>query len=261
MILSVNILMEFTGKKELIKKVQNFYGLSADGIDGPNTWNAILKGLKVSESPVNPQITDAVTQLSPKSIDLILEYEVGGGKSYYSKYLKNPTWPKGASGVTIGIGYDLGYNDLIQFSKDWKDKISPVDFARLSQMLGKKSSTAANAVNDVKDIFIPWEAAFEVFQQSTIPRFIDQTLKAFPQADQLHPDAFGALVSIVFNRGSSVTGESRREMWNIRTLVPSKNYKAIANEVRSMKRLWVGKGLDGLLKRREEEAKIIESCA
>jgi GH24 family phage-related lysozyme (muramidase) len=49
-------------------------------------------------------------------------------------------------------------------------------------------------------------------------------------------------------------------MKNIRALVPSKNYKAIANEIRKMKRLWVNAGVDGLLRRREDEAKLVESC-
>ena len=100
-----------------------------------------------------------------------------------------------------------------------------------------------------------------MFKKETLPRFIKETLKAFPGADALHPDAFGALVSIVFNRGASVTGDSRREMAAIRSLIPSKNYKKIAQEIRNMKRLWVGKGLDGLLKRRDEEASIVDSCA
>jgi hypothetical protein len=39
-----------------------------------------------------------------------------------------------------------------------------------------------------------------------------------------------------------------------------KDYKKIAKEFRSMKRIWLGKGLDGLLDRRESEAKLIESC-
>jgi hypothetical protein len=35
---------------------------------------------------------------------------------------------------------------------------------------------------------------------------------------------------------------------------------SLAKEFRKMKRIWVGKGLDGLLERREAEAKLIESC-
>lgn len=252
--------MDFAGKKDLVKKVQSFYNLTPDGIDGPNTWNAIYNGLNIEKPKTDAPIEQATTKLSAKSIDLILEYEVGGGKSYYIKYLQKPTWPKGASGVTIGIGYDLGYNDSHQFEKDWKGKIADSDFERLSKVLGKKGDSVASLIPALKDIIVPWEAAFEVFQNNTIPRFIKETLQAFPQADQLHPDAFGALVSIVFNRGASVSGDSRREMLNIRHLVPSKDYKAIAQEVRDMKRLWIGKGLNGLLTRREEEAKLIESC-
>lgn len=116
-------------------------------------------------------------------------------------------------------------------------------------------------VNHVRDIEIDWTIASEVFKKSTLPRFINETLKAFPNSDKLHPDAFGALVSIVFNRGASVTGSTRVEMLNIRNLVPDKNYKKIAQEIRNMKRLWVGKGLDGLLKRRDEEANLVDSCA
>ena len=48
-------------------------------------------------------------QPSPKALDLILEYEVGGGKAYYDKYLSRPTWPGGASGMTLAIGVDCGY--------------------------------------------------------------------------------------------------------------------------------------------------------
>jgi GH24 family phage-related lysozyme (muramidase) len=50
-------------------------------------------------------------------------------------------------------------------------------------------------------------------------------------------------------------------MRNIRDLVPKKDYKGIAKEFRKMKRIWQGKGLDGLLARRDAEASLVESCA
>ena len=46
----------------------------------------------------------------------------------------------------------------------------------------------------------------------------------------------------------------------IRDAVPSGDLQEIADQLRSMKRLWINKGLDGLLRRREEEAKLVESC-
>ena len=35
----------------------------------------------------------------------------------------------------------------------------------------------------------------------------------------------------------------------------------IAKQLRAMKRLWVGKGLDGLIARREAEARLVEQSA
>jgi len=46
---------------------------------------------------------------SKNTLDLLLEYEVGGGQSYYNKKLSRFTWPGGASGPTIGIGIDTAY--------------------------------------------------------------------------------------------------------------------------------------------------------
>jgi hypothetical protein len=293
--------MQFANKKELVKKVQQTLnldadgiagkntwagiaaklgvgnsiagvqaalGLGADGIDGPNTWKAIAeKIVGHTDAPVTttavelPALGDSSSPLSPKAFALILKYEVGGGVGYYNKCLKHPCYPGGESGVTIGIGYDMGYNTAAQFAEDWRSVLDAGSYARLAQHLGKKSSNAKAAIPSVKDISVPWDAAEVVFKKNTLPRFIKETKKAFPNSDQLHPDAFGALVSLVFNRGGSVSGASRAEMLNIRNLIASKDYDAIANEITKMKRLWVGKGLDGLLTRRDDEAKLIASCA
>ena len=255
--------MEFANKKELITKVQKALNLNADGIDGPNTWKQILikiTGEQPAEIPVINSNNES-NPLSAKSFALILKYEVGGGESYYNKCLKHPCYPGGQSGVTIGIGYDMGYNTAAQFATDWRGVLPDSAYDRLAPHLGKKSSNAKAAIPSIKDISVSWESAEVVFKSNTLPRFINETKKAFPNSEKLHPDAFGALVSLVFNRGGSISGQSRVEMLNIRKLIDSKDYKAIANEIIKMKRLWIGKGLDGLLTRRDEEAKLIASCA
>ena len=43
--------MNFKGKKEVVKAVQKLLGVSADGVDGPVTWNAILAKMS-TKSPV-----------------------------------------------------------------------------------------------------------------------------------------------------------------------------------------------------------------
>jgi len=54
---------------------------------------------------------------SPKTLDLLLEYEVGGGKLYYEKYLSKFTWPGGASGPTIAIGVDCAYYSEMELAE------------------------------------------------------------------------------------------------------------------------------------------------
>jgi hypothetical protein len=258
--------MDFNGRKELVKRVQTALGLDADGQDGPKTWSAIVDKLcpLPAETP-KPTESELSVGLSPRALKLILDYEVGGGEGYYNAALKHPCYPGGESGVTIGIGYDLGYNTSAQFQNDWGSRINGGDYNRLINHIGKKGSSAKSAIPSVKDISIPWDAALEVFKRNTVPRFIKETLRAFPGADKLHRDAFGALVSLVFNRGGSLSGASRVEMLNISKAIkgeiPTANiYGYIADQIIAMKRLWVGKGLDGLLRRRNEEADVIRKC-
>jgi hypothetical protein len=202
--------------------------------------------------------------LSKKSLDLILEFEVGGGESYYNKFLKNPTWPEGQSGVTIGVGYDLGYVNKAEFSEDWKDLPKEI-FDRLYKVVGIKGYNAKNLIRGLKDITIPWDLALKVFNNKTVTKFWNLTKDTFPNFDNLPEDAKGGLVSLVFNRGNALEGDRRREMKLIRDgmkLVSNYDQKAltfIANQIRNMKRIWIGGSIEkGMSRRRDAEAKIIE---
>jgi GH24 family phage-related lysozyme (muramidase) len=199
---------------------------------------------------------------SPKALALILEYEVGGGKSYYEKYLAKSTWPGGASGMTLGIGVDCGYYTPTELEK----LFSFLPKAQLEIVKGASGKTgqAGKAYTQKyknSGIVIPWDKALKIFNELIWTKFAKLAERAFPGLDRLCDDAYGAIVSLVFNRGSSLTGDSRLEMRNIRDLVPKKDYKGIAKEFRKMKRIWQGKGLDGLLARRDAEASLVESCA
>ena len=202
--------------------------------------------------------------LSKKSLDLILEFEVGGGENYYNKFLKNPTWPGEQSGVTIGIGYDLGYVNKAEFSEDWKDLPKEI-FDRLYKVVGIKGYNAKNLIRGLKDINIPWDISLKVFNNKTVTKFYNLTRQTFPNFDNLPEDAKGGLVSLVFNRGAALEGDRRREMKLIRDgmkLVSSYDQKAltfIANQIRNMKRIWAGGSIEkGMNRRRDAEAKLIE---
>jgi GH24 family phage-related lysozyme (muramidase) len=197
--------------------------------------------------------------LSPAAEQLILDYEVGGGEKYYNKFLKHPTWPGGQSGVTICVGEDLGYMSKGEFSQ-YFGGINFQDRLRLERCIGIKGSKAKPAADNVRDIVIPWATAIDIFRTKRILAEVAKTQRAFPGCDDLPDDAFGALVSLIYNRGAGMDGERRSEMRNIRLHVRTGSLAGIAQELRRMKRLWVGKGLDGLLKRREAEARLVESC-
>ena len=202
--------------------------------------------------------------LNKKSLDLILEFEVGGGENYYNKFLKNPTWPEGQSGVTIGVGYDLGYVNKSEFSEDWKDLPKEI-FDRLYKVVGIKGYNAKNLIRGLKDISIPWDLALKVFNNKTVSKFWNLTKETFPNFDNLPEDAKGGLVSLVFNRGNGLEGDRRREMKLIRdgmaitTTFDQKALTFIANQIRNMKRIWAGGSIEkGMNRRRDAEAKLIE---
>lgn len=198
---------------------------------------------------------------SDKTLKLLLQYEVGGGKSYYEKYLSKFTWPGGASGPTIAIGVDCAYYSQKELSEIFtslpKDQIKLIQEA--SGKSGERGKEYALKLRSA-GIVVDWDRALDIFQKLTWPKFTKLAKKTFPGLSDLHPDAYGAIISLVFNRGTSLKGESRKEMVNIKNLIPKKDYKKIAKEFRNMKRIWIGKNLDGLLERRESEAKLIESC-
>jgi hypothetical protein len=202
--------------------------------------------------------------LNKKSLDLILEFEVGGGENYYNKFLKNPTWPGEQSGVTIGVGYDCGYVNKTEFTNDWKE-LNQKDFDKLYKVVGVKGYNAKELAKRLKDIIIPWELGLKVFMNKTVSKFYNLSRDTFPNFDKLPEDAKGGLVSLVFNRGAALEGDRRREMKAIRDIMArtqnfdEKILSQIAEQIRKMKRIWVGGSIEkGMSRRRDAEAKIIE---
>lgn len=198
--------------------------------------------------------------ISQKAIDLIIASE-GCDLS--------PNWPGGESGVTYGYGYDLGYNTHDSIRKDWGGLVSKEVLDFMLSVSGLKGQPAKAQVTDLtKRYRISNPAAQTVLKTVSIPKFTSLALRTYPGLDKLNPDTIGAIVSLVFNRGASfgVEGkpswESRREMRELAPLIASADYPAIAEKIESMKRLWDGKKMNGLIVRRENEANLInESIA
>lgn len=193
--------------------------------------------------------------LSPIALSLILNHEGFTGRPY---------WPGGNSGVTLDFGYDLAHHSATELWSDWAGHLKPEQLKRLQGVIGLKGDAAQSKVAALRDIAVTGIAAKAVFQRSSAPKYWRLTAEAFPGLERLPTDAQGALFSLVYNRGGGMTDkpgqDNRREMREIRRLVPTGDLKAIAAQVRSMKRLWLGKRLPGLVRRREDEAVLLENA-
>ena len=195
---------------------------------------------------------------SQAAIDLIVMEEVTSEKLYNLKY-QHPEWPGGASGVTIGIGYDCGYSTPTIIQGDWGNKLPATMVAALEAVAGIHGSAAASHAHELRGVVtVPWAVAMAVFIGRDMPKWETTVTKALPNTDRLAPDSFGALVSLAYNRGASFSaaGERYREMRAIRDHLANEQFAEIPDDIRSMKRLWPN--VVGLRNRRDHEAILFE---
>jgi len=193
--------------------------------------------------------------VSPAGVALVVAFEVVSPR-YYRAHLLRPIWPGGASGATIGIGYDLGHQIAPVIRADWHAHARVEDLATAALIVGEP---ARAVVIGLRDIETPYPLAEQVFRESTLPRYWQATVRAFPGIEELRPGARDALFSLVYNRGSAMAGSSRVEMRAIRDdCVPAVDYQCIADNILAMRRLWRGTAIEGgMNRRREAEAELV----
>lgn len=195
---------------------------------------------------------------SQAAIDLIVAEEVSS-KAYYEAHYQHPEWPGGASGVTIGIGYDCGYSRPDTIAADWGNKLPAPMVKCLEDVAGIHGSPARSYAYQLRGaVTVPWDAAMAVFLQRDMPKWESIVAHALPNTDKLSADSFGALVSLAYNRGASFSnaGDRYTEMRNIKALMAAEQFDRIPDEFRHMKRLWPN--VSGLQHRRDHEAALFQ---
>lgn len=201
----------------------------------------------------------AVHPISARALAEIEADEIGSRAAFNPR----PTWPGGSSGVTVGVGYDLGYESDTQIVRDWIGCLPAETVRRLSNAAGMTGNAARALAFEMQDIAVPFEAAERVFRELNIPRYSAMTAAAFPNCADLSPDSFGALVSLVFNRGPGMadapgdTQHRRREMREIHDAMAERRFPDVPPLILAMQRLWQGvPGMGGLVSRRAREAAL-----
>lgn len=187
--------------------------------------------------------------------EIIMEEDSSQG--YYVSHYQHPEWPGGASGVTILLGYDLGYATAEKIHADLDGKLSAAMVDACVSVAGITGGAAHDAMIRVRSqIICPWSVALDVFLHRDMPQWISTVQKVLPNTDKLSGDSLGALVSLAYNRGASFDriGDRYREMRLIKSDMQVQHFADIPNQFHSMARLWTG----GVHDRRFREAALFQ---
>lgn len=245
--------------EEIVKQFQEFAKIEVDGLVGSETQSYISYNIPTEKINELDAFFEDISEfkLSKEAIDMIVFFEIGG-EEYYNKKLKSPTWPGYLSGITIGIGYDLGYKKLNDFKSDWSPFFNDRDLKILSRAVSVKGNASKRFVPGFRSFSVSYEDAYSVFENVTLKKWINLLHLKFPNSDKLDKDVQGALISLIFNRGTSVVGHRRRHMLAIKKAILVGNVKEIANQIEKSIIIWKGTSVEkGLTKRRKAEAKMV----
>lgn len=238
--------------------------LTIDGQFGPGTQTAVVNARATLNQPGPPEADDALQMavatapdpfppLTAAGMTFIAQKEVTNAPTYERNFRK-PCFPGGESGITIGIGYDLRFVDRAALVADW-GAVLPVEMIDALTGVLKMQGTKELAT-DLATVDVPLSVAMQVFAKRSLPEFLRLTRSIYPQVDGLTSAQRTALVSLVYNRGTKLDGDSRLEMKVIRDLLAAGNLGDVPAQILKMRRLVDSAKSPGLISRREAEAAL-----
>ena len=250
--------------------------LEVDGDFGPGTQRGVRYAQEIMEREQTgvadrplwewlETLPEPFPALATEGVAFIAKAETGG-LDYYNTVSRWPHFPGLSSGITIGVGYDLQYKSEADFQRCWGPHLPEQTITELLNDIKRQGS--AQRARELKEmgLEVPFQAAWSVFVEETLPRFYDETERIYPSLARLPDLCRSALVSIVFNRGGSLDDEGRREMRSIRDILVQADeaslsvsarrdlWSEVPVQIEAMVRLWPN--TPGLRKRREDEAKL-----
>ena len=268
-----------TGEEILLLQSQlNKVGamLSTDGDFGPGTEKGVLYAQDIAgqpttgiaDPPLGGWLEEQPEPYRPLHRDGIafIAREETGGLAYYHAVTRWPHFPGHASGITIGVGYDLRFNSEEDFRETWGDCLPAAHIDELAKDIGKPGSKSRAKELKQSGLEVPFKSAWPVFIGLTLPRYYANTESIYPSLKKLPEYCRSVLVSIVFNRGHNLSGSRRKEMRDIQKILElaedeslskeevRQTLQGVEDQILAMKRLWVPSS--GLIKRRQAEANL-----
>lgn len=191
--------------------------------------------------------------------DLVVRWEVTSPATYTARY-ERPVWPKGASGVTWGVGYDGGHQPRHVILRDWAEH---PEAHRLAETAGVTGPAAGQILPRYRDVIVKWSQAVSVLDRHMLPRYRMLARQAYgPRFDAAPPCVQGALTSETLNRGPGMVGDRRKERRVIRdvclALPPGELATCTAQQLEASCRVWADDPINGrgLCARRRDEARV-----
>lgn len=227
-------------------------------------------GNSQAEQPSQPQ----TAQFSSETSRFISAWEHPDGEdSARTQSSIRPHWPKGASGLTIGMGYDLKYHTADELRRDWGGVLSEEQIQRLEaytvtinpkgKRVPPKKKPNKAALVATRDIEVRYKDAVKVFEDNIQPKWEDTAYKVFPGLQHMDPYTKAAVVSMVYNRGGGLGKKKslrRKHFMEIKEAVIKRDTRGIAATLRAMKAEHTNPAnKKGLHRRREAEAQLIEN--
>ena len=200
-------------------------------------------------------LPEPVTHIDPAVVALVVRWEVGSPAQYARQY-QGVICPGGASGPTIGIGYDLGTQSPAQIRASWGWHRDIDALVTASGQVGPDRCKAWATRH--KAIRVAYSDAIRVFEQQDWPTYVMASSRAYRNGwEGLTYPHQAALTSNGYNRGFSFLGSRRTEMREIRdTCVPVNDAPCTAGQLRASCRVWDSQPdiRKGLCARRYSEA-------
>lgn len=202
------------------------------------TTAAVLAFREAADSiTAEPLPEPAPSSIDPAVVALVVRWEVGGPAQYVRKY-RGVICPGGASGPTVGIGFDLGHQTPQEIRRRWSWHPDVDRMVTASGQVGPEKCNAWRAAH--RDIRVGYDDAIRVFTRYSWPTYQAMAERAYRNGwAALTSNHQGSLTSNGYNRGFTFLGSRRTEMRHVRdTCVPGNNAPCTAGQLRASCRVW-----------------------
>lgn len=198
--------------------------------------------------------------LSKSALQKVLIEQEVSSEANYKQRLQYPIWPGGISGITIGLGLDVGTQSPEALQKALSGILLQEDIDRLKKVCGILGFICKEKLPI--PVKVLWSQALQIFYRSSLPKYAKEAASVYDELETLHPYEQTVFVGLVYNRGAGLNDKAgsdrRKEMKLLVNAIKSDDDKLMASLVRQMKRLWDEKKQGGLIARRELEAHLLE---